>query len=46
MKFLTDPTRTFLSGLTPAIKIPMEVRTNFNTFKDKQITEDKSVSLR
>jgi hypothetical protein len=42
MKFLDDPGRTFESALTPFLKIPMEVRTNFNTFKDKQITEDKS----
>lgn len=40
LKFFDNPTDSIIGSLTPALKIPVEIKTNFNTFKDKQITED------
>lgn len=40
LKFFDDPIGTVEGMITPALKIPIELRTNFNTFKDKQITKD------
>lgn len=40
LQFLNDPRRGIESGLTPALKIPIELRTGYNLFKDKVISED------
>lgn len=40
LKFFDEPLGTLTSGLTPVAKIPVEVATNYNTFKNKQISED------
>jgi hypothetical protein len=40
LQFLNDPRAGIESGLTPALKIPIELRTGYNLFKDKLISED------
>lgn len=40
IQFFDDPIGSVESMITPVLKIPIELRTNFNTFKDKQITKD------
>lgn len=42
LQFFGDPINQIESSLSPLLKIPIEIRTNFNLFKDKAITEDKS----
>ena len=40
LKFFTEPVGSVESSLTPFAKIHIEVATNYNTFKDKIISED------
>lgn len=42
LKFLQEPVRNFESGLTPFLKIPLEIRTQYSLFKDMSIMEDTS----
>ena len=40
LKYFDEPMGSIESSLTPAMKIPVEFATNYNTFKDKIISED------
>jgi hypothetical protein len=42
LKWMREPIDEFEQGLTPAIKIPAELRFNFSTFKDMSVMEDVS----
>ena len=42
LKFLSNPFKQGTSMLSPFIKTPIELSTNYSFFKDKQISEDKS----
>ena len=42
LKYFDEPMGSIESSLTPVMKIPVEVATNYNTFKDKIISEDVS----
>ena len=45
LKFFTEPVGSVESSLTPFAKIHIEVATNYNTFKDKIISEkNKTIS--
>lgn len=41
-QYMKEPINQFLSGLTPFVKIPVELKTGFNTFKEKAILDDDS----
>lgn len=41
-QYMKEPVNQFLSGMTPFIKIPVELKTGFNTFKEKAILDDDS----
>lgn len=42
LKMMREPSRSLESGLTPFLKIPLELRTNYSLFKDMSIMEDTS----